>query len=250
MTETIKNRIQNFIQNVDSIETAQKANIQSKDQLDKSVIALVESNKLKSDELDICKNAITILRMVSDESVQKSYEFITNNINATLERIFNKATRKIRLREWTRSGQYPQLEVEVIVEGGKKRSLKSDSGHGLMQIISLLCILSLIVITRSRKIMVIDEVLSGLSAKSRKIIAEILWTFTEIGFQFIISEHGFVPKGSKVYHLQMDGGVSHVKEEYIESEGVYLDGIILENKTEYVENVDGEFKSGTVVNIE
>ena len=36
--------------------------------------------------------------MVSDESVQKSYEFITNNINATLERIFNKATRKIRLR--------------------------------------------------------------------------------------------------------------------------------------------------------
>ena len=121
---------------------------------------------------------------------------------------------KIRLKEYTRAGQYPQLELELIVENGKVRSLKNDSGHGLMQIISLLCVLSVIVLTGSRRVFVIDEVLSGLSENSRKIVAEILWTFTEIGFQFIVSEHGFIPKGSKVYHLKMTG-------EYPSRQGVY-----------------------------
>jgi hypothetical protein len=142
-----------------------------------------------------------------------------------LERIFSESERRIYLKEYTRGGMYPQLEIELHVENGKIRSLKDDSGHGIMQVISLLCILSLIVITGNRRILVIDETLSGLSAKSRSIIDDILWTFTEIGFQFIISEHGYIPRNAKVYKLKSVGGISSVVDEYIESDGVYLDGL-------------------------
>lgn len=248
---TLKERANQFIKEVNTLEIQQKAKQKTIEQLEATIENLSKQNKLLAEELDLCTNAITILRMVSDESVQKSYEFMTEQINAALERIFDKTTRKIRLKEWTRQGQYPQLEIELYVEGGKTRSLKSDSGHGLMQIISLLSILCLIVITKSRRVFVMDEIISGLSAKSREIIAEIMWTFTQIGFQFIISEYGFIPKGAKVYQLKMDGGVSNVVKEYIEETGVYLNGPFEEEIINEVRGVTtGEFKGGNVIVVE
>jgi ABC-type uncharacterized transport system ATPase subunit len=130
--------------------------------------------------------------------------------------------------------------------------LKSDSGHGLAQIVSLLSILSLIVITGSRRILVMDEVISGLSVRNRQIVSDILWTFTEIGFQFIVNDHGFVPANSKVYHLEMVGDVSSVKQSYIAKKGVYLqsDGEQPYNYEEQKEELDDIIREsgGTVDN--
>ena len=100
--------------------------------------------------------------------------------------------------------------------------MKFNSGHGLTQVISLLCILTIIVITKSRRLLVLDEVLSGLSDSAREIIADILWTFTDIGFQFIICEHGFIPKGAKVYEMKNVNDLGSVANTYIEEQGVYL----------------------------
>lgn len=136
--------------------------------------------------------------------------------------MFTKTTRKIELKESLRNNQYPQLKIILHVGNGKTRSLKNDSGHGLAQIVSLLSILSLIVITGSRRILVMDEILSGLDVHNRQVVNDILWTFTEIGFQFIVNEHGFVPENSRVYHLEMVGDVSNIKQTYIATSGVYL----------------------------
>ncbi len=248
MINTTKDRIKLFIDNIEQMEIAQKANIKSKENLERSIQQLRDENSQLYKNLDVTANAITLIRGVSDEVVQKSYDFIADSINASLERIFNKTTRKIRIKEFTRAGQYPQLELELTVESGKIRSLKSDSGHGIVQIISLLCILSLIVITDGRRVLVLDEALSGLSGKSRKIISEILWSFTEIGFQFIISEHGYIPKGAKVYNLKMTAGISHIEREYIENMGVYLTEDLQDND-EYRGEVMGELKDGAVIQI-
>ena len=237
---TVSQRAKEMISRVEQLEIEQASLKQTKERLEKQVEKLLEQNKLNAEELDIVVNAITILREVSDEAVRQSYEFIQDSLNAALERIFQNTVRKIRLKESTFRGQYPQLEIELTVENGKVRSLKSDSGHGLMQIISLLCVLSLIVITNSRRLLVIDEVLSGLSAKARMIIADILWTFTTIGFQFVISEHGLVPKGANVYHLEMKDGVSGIKANYIEKNGVYLDGVNLSTGESLVDDGDSE----------
>ena len=215
-------RVEQFISAVNELEVQQMANIKTKEKLLADAEELVRKAELKQEELDVVTNAISILRIVSDNSVKESYEYITESVNAALSRIFTESTRRIRLQESTLKGQYPQLEVILEVGDGIERSLKFNSGHGLTQVISLLCILTIIVITKSRRLLVLDEVLSGLSDSAREIIADILWTFTDIGFQFIICEHGFIPKGAKVYEMKNVNDLGSVANTYIEEQGVYL----------------------------
>lgn len=235
--EELIQQVNKFIGVVDKIEVHQKSIVNSRHAMEESIIKLMNENKENKEALDICQHAIEILRKVSDEAVTEAYSFLEDSLNSALARMFRHTTRQIRLNEYTRNGQYPQLELELIVANGKKRKLKSDSGHGLAQIVSLLSVLSVIVITNSRRIMVLDEVLSGLSVNNLRIIDEILWTFTQIGFQFMITEHGFIPKGAKVYHFEMVGDVSGIKDSYIEENGVYLNY----SKEKYADEEDEEY---------
>lgn len=222
--EQLRQRVNSFISVVNQIEIENAAAERSRQSLENTIAQLAEENKNNKEALDIASNAITILRQVSDEAVSQAYGFLETSLNSALERMFENTTRKIEIKESIRNNQYPQLELILHVGNGKTRSLKTDSGHGLAQIVSLLSILSLIVITGSRRILVMDEVISGLSVHNRKIVSDILWSFTEIGFQFIVNDHGFIPKGSHVYHLEMNGDVSGVKQHYIANSGVYLQG--------------------------
>lgn len=223
-TLELLNRANNMINAINDIETENNAAIRSKASIEATIQSLIKNNEDNKQALDIATHAIEILRKVSDEAVNQAYGFLQQNINETLRRMFENTTRRIEIKESTRAGQYPQLELILHVGNGKVRSLKSDSGHGVAQIVSLLSILSLIVITGSRRILVMDEIISGLSVRNRKIVNDILWSFTEIGFQFIVNEHGFVPENSHVYHLEMVGDVSGVKQHYIAKHGVYLQG--------------------------
>lgn len=222
--EQLRQRVNSFISVVNQIEIENAAAERSRQSLENTITQLAEENKNNKEALDIATHAIEILRQVSDEAVSQAYGFLETSLNSALERMFENTTRKIEIKESIRNNQYPQLELILHVGNGKTRSLKTDSGHGLAQIVSLLSILSLIVITGSRRILVMDEVISGLSVHNRKIVSDILWSFTEIGFQFIVNDHGFIPKGSHVYHLEMNGDVSGVKQHYIADSGVYLQG--------------------------
>lgn len=213
-----------FISVVNQIELENAAALKSKEALEKSIQEIMEQNQNNKEALDIATHAIEILRQVSDEAVSRAYGFLEQSLNSALKRMFVNTTRSIKIKESIRGGQYPQLELELNVGNGITRSLKTDSGHGLAQIVSLLSILSLIVITESRRILVMDEVISGLSVHNRKIVTDILWSFTTIGFQFLVNDHGYIPEGSMVYHLEMNGDVSGVKQSYIATQGVYLQG--------------------------
>lgn len=222
--EQLTQQINSFIQTVDRLEIENKAAIKSRETLENSIRVLAEKQERNKEALDIATHAIEILKEVSDEAVSKAYGFLVQNLNVSLARMFKNTTRRIEIKEYLRNNQYPQLELILHVGNGRTRSLKTDSGHGLAQIVSLLSILSLIVITGSRRILVMDEIISGVSVHNRKVIEDILWTFTEIGFQFIINEHGYIPKNSVVFHLEMVGDVSTVKKTYVAKKGVYLQG--------------------------
>ena len=224
MDQALQSEVNQFLNIVGEYEKSNEASKKTKETLEKSILELVEKNKTNKEALDIATHAIEILRKVSDEAVNKAYAFLEKSLNTALARMFENSTRKIEIKEYTLRNQYPQLELVLHVGNGKIRSLKSDSGHGLAQIVSLLSVLSLIVITGSRRILVMDEIISGLSVHNRKIVTDILWSFTEIGFQFIVNDHGYIPEGSHVYVLEMVGGVSGIKKDYIAEKGIYLQG--------------------------
>lgn len=261
--EQLRQRVNSFISVVNQIEIENAAAERSRQSLENTITQLAEENKDNKECLDIATHAIEILRQVSDEAVSQAYGFLETSLNSALERMFENTTRKIEIKESIRNNQYPQLELILHVGNGKTRSLKTDSGHGLAQIVSLLSILSLIVITGSRRILVMDEVISGLSVHNRKIVSDILWSFTEIGFQFIVNDHGFIPKGSHVYHLEMNGDVSGVKQHYIADSGVYLQGdgdkeydysnkvavVTLDDDEQEQDNTVGELIEDTQINI-
>ncbi len=259
--EQLRNRVNTFISVVTQIEIENAAAVRSRESLEQTITQLAEQNKNNKEALDIASHAIEILRQVSDEAVSQAYGFLETSLNSALERMFENTTRKIEIKESIRNNQYPQLELVLHVGNGKTRSLKTDSGHGLAQIVSLLSILSLIVITGSRRILVMDEVISGLSVHNRKIVSDILWSFTEIGFQFIVNDHGFIPKGSHVYHLEMNGDVSGVKQHYIANSGVYLQGdgdkeydysnkvaVVTVDDEQELEDNTGEIQENAVIN--
>jgi len=154
----LKQQAQQFIDVANRIELENAAAIKSRQTLENSINELIESNKDNKEALDIATHAIEILRQVSDEAVSQAYGFLEQSLNASLERMFEHTTRKIEIKESIRNNQYPQLELILHVGNGKTRSLKTDSGHGLAQIVSLLSILSLIVITGSRRILVMASV--------------------------------------------------------------------------------------------
>lgn len=230
MGSSVINEADRFIDAVNKIELENNAAIRSREQLMESVKQIREENKENSELYDITTHAIEILKQLSDTAVQDAYRFIEASINDALEKMFRGTTRQIKINEYLREEKYPQLEIELHVGNGIVRSLKTDSGHGIAQIISLLSILCLIVLTGARRILCIDEVLSGLSTENREVITDILWSFVEIGFQFIIIEHGYIPRGAKVYELALDGDIGKVVDSYVAVNGVYLQSSEMDNK--------------------
>lgn len=220
--EQLMKKADMFIEAVDRIELENAAAIRSREQCIETISRLKDENNKNSEAYDIATHAIEILKGISNDQVHNAYQFIEGSINDALAKMFKKSSRAIKIHEYLRDDKYPQLEIELIVENGEKRSIKTGSGHGIAQIISILSILCLIVLTGARRILCIDEVLSGLSTENRMIMTDILWCFTDIGFQFLIIEHGYIPRGAKVYELELNGGIGRISDEYIAESGVYL----------------------------
>lgn len=196
---------------------------QTKDNLVASAKEHDANIKVLSESLVDNKAAMGVLNTVKDMNTAQSYAFIEHNLNIALEKVFEGSVRRIRLVEGAYNSKYPELKLELITENGVKRTLKTDSGHGLRQVVSLLCTLCLICVSGARRFLVLDEVLNGLSAESRYAVDDILWAFAGIGFQFITVEHGFIAHGSHVYQLKLENGVSKCVKDYIANTGMYLD---------------------------
>jgi len=238
-------RADNLMVHANEIEKEHDKRVGTKESLEKTIEDLKKTNTLTSEKLKVATEALAILGKQSDSMVDKSYKFIESNLNMALAKIFQGKTRSIKLREGLMRGT-PTLEFDLIENGGIVRSLKSDSGHGVEQVVSLLSILCLICINGGRRFMVLDEVMSGMDADTRRVINDILWSFTTIGFQFLISEHGFIPEGAYVHVLQNDGTASYVKRRFINNKGVYLDGKSIKDVGKELVDAEEDVEEATV----
>lgn len=204
----------NIIKEIEGIEMRQYAKLESQKHLEESIKEYETKLSLAGDNYQVAASAIEVLRTLSNNSVQMSYKNMEQSINEALRRIFTDRVRQIELRE-TMHGNYPQLEIALHVENGVERSLKHSSGHGIAQVISVLCILSLIVFTNGRRFLVLDEVMSGMSNETKSLFDSVLWEFSTIGFQYVIVEHDYTPKGAYVVELASRNELSKVTNTYL-----------------------------------
>lgn len=138
---------------------------------------------------DLFLRSSNLIGLVTDEITQTALNSITNVVNQALRVLFPEGNRQIMITKTMYRKKYPHFNVDLIVDGGKKRSFK-QSGSGLKQIISFLFVLSFIDARGGRKILVMDEILPGVHSAGKRIIRDLMNAVSD-RFQFVMIAYDF-----------------------------------------------------------
>lgn len=171
-----------------------------KNQIDAHIKELGELN----DNYAVFVEAQQLLSSVSDSNTKAVLDYITGVINKALSQLFPHDSRSIYLEKSLHRGVNPHIDVKLMSANGKVRDLELQSGTGLRQIISFLFVISLIEIRKGRRLLIMDELLSGLHEEAKDIIIEIVSIFAEGEFQFVMVEYGVEGFG-RIYDANKQG---------------------------------------------
>lgn len=149
-------------------------------------------------------NAQKLLSTVSDDNTEATLDFITGVINKTLAEIFKHDRRRIFLTKKLYAGSKPHINIELENGEGHKMEMSLQNGTGLRQIVSVMFVICLIEIRKGRRLLILDERLSGLHKESKRILSEIIKIFAEGGFQFVFVEYSLNTLG-KLYNVEKPG---------------------------------------------
>lgn len=166
-----------------------------------------------------------LLTTVSDANTTAVLDYITGIINKTLGELFPHDSRRIYLEKSMYQGQHAHINIKLTGTNGKTRDLTLQSGTGLRQVISFLFVLSLIEIRKGRRLLIADELLSGLHPEAKRIITDIISIFADEGFQFAFVEYGVNNLG-KVYLVEKPGAVATITP----MDGVYNNEVFVFNR--------------------
>lgn len=154
-------------------------------------------------------NAQKLLATVSDDNTEATLLFISGVINKALAEIFKGDTRRIHLSKKLFGGSKPHIIVELENGHGETLDMEIQSGTGLRQIVSVLFVICLIEVRKGRRLVLLDERLSGLHKEAKRIMSEILKIFAEGGFQFVFVEYSLNNLG-KLYSVEKPGDEARV----------------------------------------
>lgn len=154
-------------------------------------------------------NAQKLLSTVSDDNTEATLLFVSGVINKALAEIFKGDTRRIYLSKKLYAGSKPHIVVELENGRGERLDMSIQSGTGLRQIISVLFVICLIEVRKGRRLVILDERLSGLHKEAKRILSEIIKIFAEGGFQFIFVEYTLNDLG-KLYSVEKPGDEARV----------------------------------------
>lgn len=191
-------------------------------------------NELEKKYVDMLE-AQQLLATISEENSNKVLSYITSIINRALSELFPHDTRRVYLEKTLHANQHAHINVVLETSEGRKRDLTIQSGTGLRQVISFLFVLSLIEIRKGRRLLMMDELLSGLHPEAKAIVVRIMTIFAEEGFQFVMVEYGVNELG-KIYLVEKPDNTAKVTAldgEY--NNEVFVFNRPLENMTEEVE---------------
>lgn len=186
---------------------------------------LTERLKDLNNSYVVMLEAQQLLTTVSDENTRVVLDYITGIINKALGELFPHDSRRIYLEKTMYRGQHAHINIKLTGTNGKTRDLQLQSGTGLRQTISFLFVLSLIEIRKSRRILLADELLSGVHAQAKRILMDVIKIFAEEGFQFIFVEYG-VDNVGRIYIVEKPNDVATVTP----IDGVYNNEVFIFNR--------------------
>lgn len=216
-----------YSKQVSSLRAKYDRKIDLKRRMDELILQIEEENE----EFCSMLEALEYIGAVSDANTNKILDFITGVINNALSKLFPYSRRIIKLERSLYRNAYTHINVILMTGDGKRRNLGSQSGKGLRQIISFLFRVALIEIRKERKILIMDELLSGLHSSAKAIIEDIMNMFVAEGFQFIAVEYGMNDIG-KIYLLEKKTEESSTCTEF---QGEYTDDIVFMDKDDEAE---------------
>lgn len=186
-----------------------KRDLKDKEKLEKRVSdRKKELAKAHQDYINLL-NAQKLLSTVSDDNTEATLLFVSGVINKALAEIFKGDTRRIHLSRKLYGGNKPHIVVELENGKGEKLDMSIQSGTGLRQIVSVLFVICLIEVRKGRRLLILDERLSGLHSEAKRILSEIMNIFAEGGFQFIFVEYSLNTLG-KLYNVEKPGNEAKV----------------------------------------
>lgn len=150
-----------------------------------------------------------LLATVSDDNTTSVLYYITGIINKALGELFPYDERRIYLERYLHAGQHAHIKVKLVNSEGRERDLALQSGTGLRQVVSFLFVISLIEIRKGRRILLMDELLSGLHPEAKKVVEDIIRIFADEGFQFVMVEYGIDDLG-KIYLVEKPDKIATV----------------------------------------
>lgn len=173
-----------------------KNNVRSKEIQIETLKDLVNGHDQYIEELNVkemnYKKATEVFKKISDTRNEEAKEVLEDVLNWALENIDLEQNYVARLEEKESGRSGKELSIILIdTDTGRERSIRSQTGTAIAQIVSFLMNIIIIKFSGSSKIMVLDEVFSGLQDKETiRMFGEILVALSvNEGFQFIIVEH-------------------------------------------------------------
>ncbi|MNV26857.1 hypothetical protein D3C71_1179840 [compost metagenome] len=200
--------IDNLLNRTANLVAAQSERRTQKIELDKRIDKLQAEFLAKEEELDKLIRAAFLISSASDKTVEKTLGVITGVINKALAVIFPHDPRVISIVPHTHKSTYPHFNV-VLTAGVEQRKRKfSQSGSGLAQIVSFLFTITMIDARKARRLIIMDEILSGLHPDAKELIRDLILAVSH-RFQFVIVEYGL--DIGKQYEMKRKGKISTIE---------------------------------------
>ena len=178
-----------------------RTNYEQTENLKSKIDELVERLAHLNESYVVMLEAQQLLASVSDENTTKVLDYIMGIINKALSELFPHDNRHVSVEKKMHNGQYAHINITLQGSNGYSRDLTLQSGTGLRQVISFLFVLSIIEVRKGRRLLIMDELLSGLHPEAKRVVMDILQIFAEDGFQFAFVEYGVNDIG-KIYIVE------------------------------------------------
>ena len=187
-----------FSQSIARLEVCYNKHKSLQEELD----ALSEKVKDMNQRYAVMIEAQQLLGAVSEQNTNYVLDYVTGVINKTLAEMFPYDIPRVFLEKSMHAGKYPHIKVKLLNSNGEVRDLVMQCGTGQRQVISFLFVVCLIELRKCRRILLMDEILSGLHVTAKKVVMDIMKIFAEEGFQFIFIEHAGMSNFGRRYIIE------------------------------------------------